>query len=232
MTLLLKLFFAYDLDRFYDIIIKSIGRNCNCPDNICIMAATSASMSPVHFSDCSASDLSMISGQLSCLHNVPTVSRAGPRCGNGIVEDNETCDCGEPDVCTNPCCDSSICNLVSRAECAHGVCCNTSTCQILAGGTVCRAGTGECDITEYCTGSSNECPKDYFKLDGSPCATNTGYCSNGTCPTHRAQCSEAWGKIKLSIKFTFNLVATCVLNTPRWQLHILIANFKSMLLLH
>ncbi len=86
------------------------------------------------FSNCSASDLSIITDQFTCLLNVPTSSQAGPRCGNGKVEDNEACDCGEPGFCTNLCCNATTCQLTAGAQCAQGMCCNTTTCQILAGG--------------------------------------------------------------------------------------------------
>ena len=171
-----------------------LGRVCSCPDSACIMAAFVSWPPATRFSNCSASDLSMITDQLTCLLNVPTASQAGPRCGNGIVEDNEACDCGEPGFCTNLCCNATTCQLTAGAQCAQGMCCNTTTCQILAGGTVCRAGTGECDISDVCSGSSNECPPDLFRMNGIPCASDTGYCFNGTCPTHDAQCMASFCK--------------------------------------
>ncbi len=177
------------------------GRICNCPDPACIMAAFVSSPPATRFSNCSASDLSMITDQLTCLLNIPTASQGGPRCGNGIVEDNEACDCGEPGFCTNPCCNATTCQLTAGAECAQGKCCNISTCQIRESGSVCREGTGECDITEVCLGSSNECPPDVFRMNGIPCASDTGYCFNGTCPTRRAQCMAAWSKIHSKILF-------------------------------
>ena len=46
-------------------------------------------------------------------------------CGNGIVEDDEECDCGTIEECMNdPCCDGITCKLVMDAECAAGPCCD------------------------------------------------------------------------------------------------------------
>ena len=145
------------------------------------------------FSSCGLMDLNMITNQLTCLLNVPTI-QAGPRCGNGIVEGNETCDCGGPGFCTNPCCDATTCQLATGAQCYNGVCCNTSTCQFTSGGVECHVSAGECDIAETCTGSSSDCPQDVFVMNGMSCASDTGYCFNGQCPTHTAQCVEAWSK--------------------------------------
>ena len=170
------------------------GRNCSCPDEFCIMEAFISSPPATRFSSCSISDYNMITDQLTCLLNVPTMMVAGPRCGDGIVEGNETCDCGEPGVCTNLCCDAATCQLATGAQCTTGICCNSNTCQFMVGDTECRASRGECDIAETCTGSSSDCPQDVLVMNGMACVSDTGYCFNGQCPTHTAQCVEAWSK--------------------------------------
>ena len=171
-----------------------VGRGCICPDPVCIMAPTISSPPATIFSDCSIADFDEYRDQLSCLLNVPTMREAGPRCGDGLVEGNETCDCGEPGVCMNLCCDPATCQLVTGAQCAIGTCCNTSSCQFLESGTECRAQSGECDIAERCVGDSGDCPQDVFLMNGISCASDTGYCFNGRCPTHRSQCLFAWSK--------------------------------------
>ena len=94
--------------------------------------------------------------------------------------------------CTDLCCNASTCQLVDGAQCCTGDCCN-STCQYKAYGTTCRAADGECDIAEYCSGDSGECPTDDHKLDGTACASNTGYCYEGVCPSHDSQCQFHFG---------------------------------------
>uniref|UniRef100_A0A3Q3BG96 ADAM metallopeptidase domain 9a n=1 Tax=Kryptolebias marmoratus TaxID=37003 RepID=A0A3Q3BG96_KRYMA len=52
----------------------------------------------------------------------------------------------------DPCCEYQMCKLKSGAQCAYGECCYN--CQYLPGGTVCRSGKDECDLPEFCNGSS------------------------------------------------------------------------------
>jgi len=156
------------------------------------MSAVLSSPPPTVFSNCSLADMSEITSQLSCLTNIPDMTQSGPRCGNGLVEDNETCDCGEPAVCRDPCCDANTCQLSSGSECASGQCCNTGTCKFHGRETVCRSSTGECDAQETCMGNSSACPPDVFQLNGTPCSCDSGYCYNGQCPTHISQCQAAW----------------------------------------
>ena len=94
--------------------------------------------------------------------------------------------------CRDPCCNANTCQLVDGAQCSAGDCCN-STCHYKAYGTTCRATAGECDIGEYCSGDSGECPADDHKLDGTACASNTGYCYEGECPSHDSQCQFHFG---------------------------------------
>ena len=148
------------------------------------------------FSSCSRADLQELKSRLSvmnCLTNSPSTPLETPTCGNGILEGTETCDCGEPAYCTNPCCNANTCQL-SGAQCTMGECCNTTICHFLSSSTVCRSSTGECDIQETCTGTSGDCPADVNVVDGTPCLSKTGYCIGGRCPTHAAQCLAAWSK--------------------------------------
>lgn len=43
------------------------------------------------------------------------------------------------------------------------------TCRPKRLGYLCRETTQECDLAEYCTGHSEYCPEDVFKMDGSEC---------------------------------------------------------------
>ncbi len=157
---------------------------------------SSSSGGSATFSSCSQSALQTYRnrGRLSCLSNSPSTVLETPRCGNGIMEPGETCDCGEASHCTNPCCNANTCQFTAGSECAVGQCCNTATCRFLTSTTVCRTAASECDIQETCTGSSAFCPADTTVVDGTQCLSNTGYCVAGRCPTHAAQCTAAWGK--------------------------------------
>ena len=132
----------------------------------------------------------------SCLQNKPETSAKTPRCGNGMVEIGEACDCGHPGFCTNDCCNPHTCQVVDGAHCANGKCCDLEKCRYLPSGIACRNKKGECDVTDSCSGHSEECPKDVVAADGMPCASNTGYCFGGQCPTHDSQCNDGWSKFK------------------------------------
>ncbi len=83
-------------------------------------------------------------------------------------------------------------------------CCNN--CQFRSYGTECRAAAQECDIAEYCTGYSNECPEDDHRSNGILCNSNAGYCLDGQCPTLADPCSSAWGefaRIYLGIRIEY-----------------------------
>ena len=173
------------------------GSGCTCTDSSrrCIMSAISGWPPSTQWSSCSRADLNagLTTYNLGrCLTNKPTKTVGDPVCGNGIQEENEACDCGSPQECRDPCCNANTCQLVDGAQCSAGDCCN-STCHYKAYGTTCRAAAGECDIGEYCSGDSGECPADDHKLDGTACASNTGYCYEGECPSHDSQCQFHFG---------------------------------------
>lgn len=55
-------------------------------------------------------------------------------------------------------------------------------------GTVCRPAVSECDIPEYCTGKSFNCPSDVYEPNGSSCANDTMKCASGVCTSRDEQC--------------------------------------------
>ena len=67
------------------------------------------------------------------------------------------------------------------------------TLQLRPKGYLCRDATNECDLPEFCTGRSGQCPSDIFKKNGNLCESNKGYCFNGNCPTLDSQCRLIWG---------------------------------------
>ncbi|AWO95681.1 putative disintegrin and metalloproteinase domain-containing protein 19-like, partial [Scophthalmus maximus] len=161
----------------------------------CVMAAATGHPFPRVFSRCSKRDLDSYfqKGGGMCLFNMPNMKDlvGGKKCGNGFVEDGEECDCGEPDECTNDCCNANNCTLKAEAQCAHGVCCEG--CKLKQAGTMCRGPAGACDLPEYCTGASPYCPSNVYLLDGSSCQYGVAYCYNGMCLTHEQQCLQLWG---------------------------------------
>lgn len=174
---------------------------CYCRDwHGCIMAQSivgQENVQPYKFSECSRKDYadSLRIGHGICLMNRPNQVTGHQRnCGNRIVEEGEDCDCGTIDECQeiDPCCDPITCKLTKDSECASGPCCDN--CHLRHRGVVCRDATNECDLPEYCTGDVGLCPDDVHKKNGNRCASNTGYCFNGQCPTLNAQCEQIWGR--------------------------------------
>ncbi|KAK3716434.1 hypothetical protein QZH41_016845, partial [Actinostola sp. cb2023] len=120
------------------------------------------------FSDCNLNSMKRINDR--CLYNVPTKA-LNARCGNGIREGDEECDCGTPEMCKakDPCCIPHSCRLKPSAMCSdlHHSCCKS--CQLKKQGTLCRAVQTDCDVPEFCTGESRDCPGDAVMQDGTPC---------------------------------------------------------------
>lgn len=166
--------------------------DCKCEDERCIMSASSSSIAPTRWSECSVHQLNFAihQGMNHCLKNVPTSLFNPPTCGNGFVEAGEECDCGLQNNCK--CCDS-FCKLYSNATCATGKCCDLETCQPHEAGFQCRSSAGECDLPEYCDGTSEFCPIDYFKQDAEKCKEGKAYCYNGSCKSRDDQCKLLWG---------------------------------------
>ena len=52
--------------------------------------ASGLSSPPVAWSQCSRNDLK----NYACLGNIPSITVPGQRCGDGILEGDEECDCG------------------------------------------------------------------------------------------------------------------------------------------
>ncbi|KAI4460526.1 adam a disintegrin and metalloprotease domain [Holotrichia oblita] len=168
---------------------------CACPEDRCIMAPSSSSVAPKHWSNCSVEYLALAfeHGMDYCLRNKPKSLFGTSVCGNGFVEPGEQCDCGLPEHCDNTCCNATTCLLNANASCATGECCDLNTCKPRRAGTMCRSADIECDLPEYCTGHSEYCPPDVYKLDAEPCNGGKAYCYHGYCRTRSDQCKLLWG---------------------------------------
>nr|XP_020446350.1 zinc metalloproteinase-disintegrin-like brevilysin H2a isoform X2 [Monopterus albus] len=168
---------------------------CVCSGESCIMAAALSSNIPRTFSTCSANSYEkfLTNRNPTCLLDKPNYrSVVAPSvCGNGFVEKGEQCDCGTVEECTNPCCNATTCTLTQGSQCADGECCDD--CKISPRSKECRTQHDECDLAEYCDGTSATCPEDVFAVNGLPCQEDLGYCYNGQCPQRPNQCVRLYG---------------------------------------
>ncbi|CAG9760023.1 unnamed protein product [Ceutorhynchus assimilis] len=185
-------------------VAHSLGHNlgmehdqedCKCPDNKCIMSTSITSGVPTQWSTCSVEYVKSAFGRGMdhCLKNKPEFLFDGPLCGNGYVEPGEDCDCGLQSMCNNSCCDFNTCKFKSNATCANGECCDINNCHLKTAGVLCRSANQECDLPEYCTGQSEYCPKNVYKMNMEPCFEGKSVCYNGACNTRDAQCKLLWG---------------------------------------
>ncbi|XP_012632896.1 disintegrin and metalloproteinase domain-containing protein 18 isoform X2 [Microcebus murinus] len=202
---------AMSLEGFSVTIAQLLGLNiglkyddiamCSCPQATCIMNHEALSSSGIKiFSNCSMHDYRNFVSEfdIKCLQNhsnLKTLYQNQPVCGNGILETNEECDCGNEEECQfKKCCDYNTCKLKGSVKCGSGPCC-TSKCELSIAGTPCRKSIDqECDFTEYCNGTSSDCVPDTYALNGHLCRLETAYCYNGQCQTTDNQCAKIFGK--------------------------------------
>lgn len=57
------------------------------------------------------------------------------------------------------------------------------TCKPKQAGTLCRSAGNECDLPEYCTGQSEYCPTNVYKMDTEICEGGEAFCYHGSCKT-------------------------------------------------
>lgn len=119
-------------------------------------------------------------------------------CGNHVLNTGEACDDGNTlngDYCSSDCsmvtgyCGDSIAQTNEMCDYKLSACC-ANTCQsILAADTSCRVSRGDCDLPEFCTGITAECPDDTFKPPNTTCRSALGVCdAPETCSGHDPVC--------------------------------------------
>ncbi|KAL6042483.1 hypothetical protein STEG23_016429 [Scotinomys teguina] len=165
---------------------------CICdPKHFCLMHENVTKDSG--FSNCSSDDFYRFlhDHRGACLLDKPwhqSRKHRAARCGNGVVEESEECDCGRA-CANNKCCDQN-CKFKEGAECNNEPCC--SRCKFKKMGQTCRPAYGVCDLDEYCNGSSAICPEDRKVQDGSICH-GLYFCLEGHCLDPSSQCARIFG---------------------------------------
>ncbi|XP_072500641.1 disintegrin and metalloproteinase domain-containing protein 30-like [Notamacropus eugenii] len=164
------------------------GCTCGGPDR-CLMNKNPGDGG---FSKCSYTEyFDKISTYGTCLSNVPVPEeRKFSVCGDKVVEGEEQCDCGTPKDCEQDKCCEPTCKLKDRASCGSGACCYN--CRFRIAGKLCRAKSNECDLEEYCNGTSEHCPANSYIQDGTLCSDHN-YCFNGLCSSRNKQCKSIFG---------------------------------------
>ncbi len=120
-------------------------------------------------------------------------------CLGGIDEDPAASDsCADIVGCTNDVCIAGVCQnypdndmCPEATDCANYYCDAELDCQVNyePDTTQCRLSAGDCDIAEYCTGSSPDCPADAFLLDTAECRPSAGQCDvSELCTGNSADC--------------------------------------------
>ncbi|XP_057553517.1 disintegrin and metalloproteinase domain-containing protein 2 [Hippopotamus amphibius kiboko] len=173
---------------------------CHCPGAVCIMNPAAVHSSGVKvFSNCSMEEFAhfISKSKSQCLQNQPRLDPTYKvaACGNGEVEEGEECDCGTQEACAalpNACCNHETCRLNPGSVCATGLCCDS--CSFIEKGQVCRLSSDECDLSEYCNGTSAACQEDVYVQDGHPCADNQWICLSGKCMSGIKQCTDMFGE--------------------------------------
>ncbi|XP_074046442.1 disintegrin and metalloproteinase domain-containing protein 30-like [Macrotis lagotis] len=164
---------------------------CVCGAKRCLMEASPGGQM---FSNCSFdSYFDFVTKKGKCLYNIPDTVYRIEKCGNKVVERGEDCDCGSEAECRYDKCCWPTCKFKQKAQCTSGLCCKH--CHFLPSGNVCRPKRTECDLDEFCNGTTNLCPDDFYKQDGTPCGYNeTGLCYHSSCHSHLQQCRRLFGR--------------------------------------
>ena len=164
-----------------------------------------AGTNPFGFSPASLRQVCSKLESVSCLLVPGGQTILNVRCGNGIREGTEECDCGAANgtECIHSRCCFANCTLKPNAACSNdtnSLCCNGESCSFVPAQWYkkCRPqADAQCDIAEYCDGTSGACPADRFREDGLTCTPTTPtdtvaptYCASGLCTSRQMQCEE------------------------------------------
>uniref|UniRef100_A0A6B2G4N0 Disintegrin and metalloproteinase domain-containing protein 8 (Trinotate prediction) n=1 Tax=Myxobolus squamalis TaxID=59785 RepID=A0A6B2G4N0_MYXSQ len=175
--------------------------NCRCAAKdvqYCLMNSYNSywyKISPKSIENCLMTTLLNELDKYQCLLKKTKIDRLFYTCGDGVADRGEDCDCGFEDLCVlttkqSRCCNRETCRfLTETVQCSIGQCCDN--CQFVHQ-QLCRESVGECDYTEYCNGSHNECPVNVFRTDYEMCGHTDGFCYDGLCSNMDLQCKKAY----------------------------------------
>lgn len=99
------------------------------------------------------------------------------------VEEGEQRDCGLIESCQRYWC------CTYGAKRVTGPC--WKNCKFRQPHTLCREKNSECDLPEWCNGTSDEYPEDVYVKDGTPCSG--GYWYKKSCNIHKNHCQKIFG---------------------------------------
>lgn len=155
----------------------------------------------LRWSDCTIENMKKSRKRLACFRG--KVEPYMPSCGNGIVEDDEQCDCVSRSCWR--CCNEA-CRFTYGSFCSNGPCCDLSRCDFASPETQCRASVDFCDIPELCNGTSSECPPNWVVANGYKCKgpPHAAYCFNGMCGSRQDICGWAFLKSTVAENYCYN----------------------------
>ena len=201
---------AHEMGHNFGSYHDGIGEAAGCDDSEFIMAAAGCGNCGFSqfkaWSTCSETYIqdklqALANTPADCLQNNPRAPVCAPgeescsTCGDFIVSGDEACDVGAAgnSLCNGA--DSAApCQLADGVACASGECCDTNTGQFKSSGNLCRDAIHQCDLPDYCSGTSATCGADMFKADGTSCAEAGpgSQCYVGSCVGLDGQCGNAF----------------------------------------
>ncbi|XP_004682529.1 PREDICTED: disintegrin and metalloproteinase domain-containing protein 2 [Condylura cristata] len=141
--------------------------NCQCSGSVCIMNPEAIHSSGVKiFSNCSMEDFAhfISKSKSQCLQNHPRL---------------------------DPSYKSAVCG---NGEVEEGEQCDCGGVEFSNKGKLCRATMDDCDLPEYCNGTSAICQSNSYMQDGVPCKNSQWLCVNGKCIDGITQCADIYGE--------------------------------------
>lgn len=81
-------------------------------------------------------------------------------------------------------------------------------------GAICREAASECDLPEFCNGSSADCPPDMHKQNGMSCGSKEN-CYAGKCLNHHQHCTDLFGRGKACLIYCKVLEALTIVDRQR-----------------